>query len=422
MDLDLRPGIRTATDGQGAVEVATSPSNSRILFLDALRALAALLILWHHFALYPPLSEQAAPLLGPVVDWFRDYARATQVFFVIGGYVMARSLSQRPWTLGGVGRFVVRRYLRLGLPYLGAIALAIFASAMGRGWLPLGVVGSPPDGPQLIAHLLFLQDILGYEALSAGLWFVCINFQLGLIYVATLYLRDTLADRLGLSNRNPWVDVPITLGWLLSLLSLFWFNLHPDWDSWGLYFFPYFFMGIIVHRALRAPSAQWLFWLYLVLILVAMGYDWRWRLASALVVGSLLFAAETSGLSLRWPRSRAIAGLGRASYSLFLIHFPVLVLVASLWARLGWGSPAAGVAGLLVAFAASLVAALVFYRFVELPAARLSGGSSAGRRHSASKAPAMISRICGSFDSMSAKRSSWVSAFSRFWPRWLTRK
>ena len=343
----------------------------RLLFLDALRAIASLTIVWHHFSLYPPLREQAAPILGPVLDWFQHYARATQVFFVVGGYVMARSMAHRQWGVAEVLGFIRLRYCRLGLPYLAVIMVVIPVSMLGRGWLPDAVVGSPVTVPQLLAHLVFLQDLLGYEQLSAGLWFVCINFQLGLIYVATLWLRDRLG-RPPNAGGGSWLEVPNLIGWALAVFSLFYFNLHEAWDHWALYFFPYFFMGVVVHGGQRSRSGRVGFWGYQLLLAAALLAHWRWRLVSALVVGLLLFAAEKTGVGARWPRSRIIARLGRASYSLFLIHFPMLLLVSTVWAWLGWISPWAAVAGLLTAFALSIAAAFWFFRWVEAPAGRLA--------------------------------------------------
>lgn len=339
----------------------------RLLFLDALRAFASLTILWHHFALYPPLREWAAPLAGGILDWFEHHARATQVFFVVGGYVMARTMHDRRWDFRGAGGFVVLRYCRLGIPYLAVIALVIPVCAFGRGWLPDPVVGGVPTLPQLLAHVFFLQDVLGYEQLSAGLWFVCINFQLGLIYLAGLLLRDLL-PKTGI-RRIP--DASLAIGWVLSALGLFHFNLNPGWDRWALYFYPYFFMGIVVHRGLKDRAGQIGFWCFMAMLVAAMAYDWRWRLLSALVVGGLLFVAEKTGFGGRWPRTRWVLMLGRVSYSLFLIHFPVLVLVASVWSRMGWTSPWAGVAGLLAAFGLSVAAAMAFFRWIEAPAGRL---------------------------------------------------
>ena len=60
------------------------------------------------------------------------------------------------------------------------------------------------------------------------------------------------------------------------------------------------------------------------------------------------------------------------SYSLFLIHFPVFLVVASVWIRLEWDSPSLTLFGLGIAFVASLAAAAVFHRLVEASAARWS--------------------------------------------------
>ncbi|QLQ24234.1 MAG: acyltransferase [Dechloromonas sp.] len=335
--------------------------NQPLQFVIALRAVAATLIVWHHFAIYPPLAKWAAPLWGGVLDWLAQHARTTQVFFVVGGYVMARSMSGRSWNLRGFRSFFVQRYFRLGLPYVGAIAMILPIYVLARDWLPEQVVGQPPTLPQLLAHLLFLQGVLGYEQLSAGLWFVCINFQLGLVYAAILVLRDTIGQ-----GRVDFVGL---LGWPLLAFSLFHFNLDDGWDSWWFYFFPYFFLGIVIDRSVRGEAYKLEFWLCLLLFVGAMTFEWRWRLLSALVVGLLLFVVERRGWGALWPQVPLISWLGRISFSLFLVHFPVLVLVGTLWTRFDWTSPAAGVTGLLVAYGLSLLVAELFHRFVEQPAA-----------------------------------------------------
>jgi peptidoglycan/LPS O-acetylase OafA/YrhL len=354
-----------------SVILKENQSGQRMLFLDALRAFASVMILLHHFALYPPLCTNAEPILGSVVQWFHNYARFTQVFFVVGGYVMACSMSARSWDFAAVRHFLIRRYCRLGIPYVAAIVLAIVACAFARGWLPDDVLGLPPTLPQFVAHLFFLQDFLGYEHLSAGVWFVCINFQMGLIYVAMLFLRDALTRWLGYPTGDSRTHVPMIAGWMISVFSLFFFNLHPDWDSWAIYFFPYFFMGIVVHHALQSKRFEAGFWFYIFVVAVAMAFGWRWRLASALIVGLLVFGAAKSGLGNCWPKSRLIARMGQVSYSLFLVHFPVLIVVATVWERLGWTSPAYAVVGLFTAFLASVATSFAFHRYIEIPVAGL---------------------------------------------------
>ncbi|MFC5300408.1 acyltransferase family protein [Azospira restricta] len=347
------------------------PSNS--LFILALRALAALIIVAHHFALYAPLRDWAAPLAGDVLDFLARHARATQVFFVVGGFVAARTIGNRLWSFRQLGRFAVQRYCRLGLPYLAVVAIVIPIYAFARGWVPDDVLGSPVNLLQLLAHVFFLQDILGYEPLSAGLWFVCINFQLSLAYALIL-----AGERRFGRGDGRWF---LRLGWCAAAFSLFHFNLNPEWEAWGLYFFPYFFMGVLVHHAVQHGERRH-FLAYQALLLLAICFEWRWRVVVAMVFATMLFVVEYAGLGQRWPRSRWLAALGRISFSLFLVHFPVLVLVGAVCARMGWSSPQAALAALVAAFALSLAAAAVFHRWVEAPATRLS------RRFRPSLAPA----------------------------------
>ncbi|MCE9555691.1 MAG: acyltransferase [Planctomycetes bacterium] len=372
----------------------------RTPLIEALRAAAVLIITWHHFARYGPLSTWAAPVAGSVLEWFHRYGRVAPIFFVISGYVLDLSLSQRSWNIRSEARFAVQRYLRLGLPYLATIALALAASAYARGWLPLEVVGAPPTIQQILAHVLLLQDILGYESLSTGLWFVCISFQLSMVYVAMLWLRDctkAAAEPVvgmagsgaesppwrspALSRRSPGAEF---LGWGLAAASLFYFNLNEAWDVWFLYFFGHFYLGVVVHQALSQPRKQWLFWLYVLMFVASMVFFWRVpanhallssreeRLLASLITGGILFAGGRLGFMSVWPRSRVINYLGRTSYSLFLVHFPVLMVVATFWTRHDWHSPWQAMVGLTVAFILSLVVSDLFYRAIEKPSDRLS--------------------------------------------------
>jgi len=336
----------------------------RLLFLDALRAFGSIAILLHHFSLYAPLRDLAAPLLGTCLNWLESHARTTQIFFAASGYVLARSLSSQTWNLRTLRTFVIQRYFRLALPYLATIALVLTAYSFARDYLPAQVTGSPVTPWQLLTHFVFLQDILGQEQLSAGFWFVCINFQLCLMYAVMLWVRDSLSSR--------HFDAATLIGWGLAAFSLFSFNLDGSNDAWGLYFFPYFFMGIVVHRALQPNARQSEFWLYQLLFVGALCVNWRWRLVIAMIVGLVLYLAEKTGFGARWPKNPVVSWLGKISYSLFLVHFPVLVLVATACIRLDWTSPRAAVAGLFVAIALSLAAATAFHRWIDAPSGRLA--------------------------------------------------
>lgn len=303
-------------------------------------------------------------MIGSSLNWLAEHARATQVFFVIGGFVLAHSLDRRPWRkVTALGHFVVERYIRLGLPYLLVVALLVPIDHFARGWLPYEVLGSPVSVPQLIAHVFLLQDILGYESLSAGFWFICINFQLSLLYVFMLFLRDNW-----LQGR---FDAVALLGWPLSIFSLFYANLNGELDRWFVYFFPYFFMGVVIQRVHAGVWGSAAFWWFQGLFFLALLLEWRWRLGLAAAVGMLLYFVEKSGYASIWPRSRVIRHLGQMSYSLFLVHFPVLLVVSTVWSRLGLDSPLQATLGLCFSFMLSVIVAFIFHRWVEVPVTRL---------------------------------------------------
>ncbi len=340
--------------------------------VDAIRALAALVILGHHFSSYPPLAHAAKPIVGPLIDWLHGNGRVAQVFIVLSGFILAGSLSQRIWDRRRVGRFIIQRYCRLALPYLAAAALAIVACAYGRDWIDDDVVGAIPTIDQLLAHITLMQDILGYESLSTGFWFVAISFQLTVIYVVGLYARDAIASRMPPSVRARLAAIPLVLAWLLAGASLFYFNRDRSWESWALFYFGQFFLGVLVHHALQDPRGQKLFTIYVLVVVASLALEWRAHLAQALATGLLLFIGGKVGALTRWPSNRIVAFMGRISYSLFLIHFPVLIVVATLWVKYNWTSPPAAVAGLIVAFLLSVATATLFYRFVEAPTMRMS--------------------------------------------------
>ena len=72
----------------------------------------------------------------------------------------------------------------------------------------------------------------------------------------------------------------------------------------------------------------------LTVAVAALIVDFRLRIALALAVALLLGFGRRSGLLEKWPDARPLAFLGQISYSLFLVHFPVLLLANTLYALL----------------------------------------------------------------------------------------
>lgn len=90
-----------------------------------------------------------------------------------------------------------------------------------------------------------------------------------------------------------------------------------------------------------------------------------WGFAAAGAVG-LVVTAVGSDAASRLLSRRPVEWLGRVSFSLYLVHVPVLMTLAYLWGEAAW--PVV----LLVGIPASLVLAEVFTRLVEKPSHRLA--------------------------------------------------
>lgn len=342
-----------------------SPAAARMPFLDLLRALASQVIVLHHLSLYGPMPVDAQAAAPALLDGLFDYGRmAVSVFFVVGGYFAARALDlqARPGP-GQVAGWIGRRYLRIGVPYLATLALAVGANALCRDALGPEVVSASPSAGQLLAHALFLHDILGYEALSAGIWYLAIDFQLGLLVT----LLFALAGRL---RRPAGGRLAQALLGALAIASLFVFNRDPRLEIWAIYFVGTFFLGVVLQWSLSGRLPAWAFWAYLGLTALAVAYDFRTRLVVAAATALAIWAAARLGGLERWPRNRLVSGLGRISYALFLVHYPVCLLVSAAYARTGPHSARAAVGAMLGAWALSVAVAAAFHRLVEARCAR----------------------------------------------------
>jgi peptidoglycan/LPS O-acetylase OafA/YrhL len=341
-------------------------------FISLLRALAAQTIVLHHLAFYGPLSDIAYPLAPVLIDAFFDYGRfAVQTFFVLGGFMTARSLAgAKELGLKALGTIVVRRYQRIGFPYLATLVVAVGANALADTWMDHISISPPPSVGDVLAHVFFLQDLLDFTPISAGIWFLAVDFQLFVLLFLIGAAARVVSRACSRWGQVSEFTVTQATCWPLALLSLFWLNRDPDLDMWAVYFFASYFLGIALHWTLAQKLPQVVFWGYVALVIVAVGVDWRPRLVVALTTAIAIWLVARLGLLEHWPGSAIVEYLGNSSYSLFLIHFPVC-LVTNAAVSYFAPSPALALAGLLAAYLLSQVAGIVFYHGVEKPCLRL---------------------------------------------------
>ncbi len=336
--------------------------------VDAFKFVACQLIVLHHLAFYGPIGD-AIEAQSPLLSFsLIEYARmAVQVFLVFGGYLAARGMLREPPRWAALPSLFWQRYMRLVLPLAAALFLAMAVNGLTRPWLDADTVSAPMSWGQLAAHLALLHSLLGIESISAGVWYVSIDLQL-FILLAFLFA-------LGQGLRS-WRYLC-----LLGLLgSLFFFNVNPDWDIWGSYFFASYGLGALLAIGLDKRWDRFLLPLLSLLVCLALVFDFRERLLVALAATWVLAYAAPLSAYLGQTLQR-LASLGHVSYSVFLIHFPVCLLVN---VALVIVNPSAGTAwawavvATLTALLLSNLAGAAFYRWVELPCARLGRGRVRG--------------------------------------------
>ncbi len=345
-----------------------------MLHVDALKALAAQAIVWHHLAAYGPVAETLEEILPDLIEALYHHGRmAVQVFLVVGGFLSARALAPGRGllrgTVGELGHLLVRRHLRLAVPFFAAVLLTLACSALVARWLPELVPASVGAG-QLLSHALLLHGVLGHEPLTVGAWYVAIDLQLFTLLLALLWC----------ARRFPRVRALAPALVLATTLASLWvFNLVDGLDNWAPYFFGAYGLGALVHWL--SPSQWRVRWLALLslLVLAALAYDFRGRIAlalvTALVLALLQWRHQDGRPMLRPGRWAALIGhLGTHSYALFLVHYPICLLVNALFEHKDPTHPGAALMAMAAAWLLSNLAAPLFYQWVEAPAGRLRLG------------------------------------------------
>lgn len=308
----------------------------RILFLEAARGIAALLVVAHH-------------ALTDAYSWYRDFHETIDLgrigvvtFFVVSGYVIPLSLGKQSQRT-----FWVRRFFRLYPIYW--VALAVYVAV---AWPNLG---SPSPSVWLL-NIAMLHGIIGALSILPPAWTLSIE----LIY----YVQSSLSKAAHSLTRGVhfgwcWLalyfllcgaaratdkDLPVTLPLLLFVASLG-HSLHLR-DSEGSRLWVWFVAAAVVvipaGTYLRGDDPQWPPLTYSLSTLVGIG----------------LFFAVYAARSMRTPA--VLVWLGGISYALYLFHMAAMRFSNHTLELTGLAHVGVGVT-------ASLVVSWVAHRYLELP-------------------------------------------------------
>jgi peptidoglycan/LPS O-acetylase OafA/YrhL len=353
-----------ASDDDARGDGAEARGHGRFAALDGLRAVAAFSVaLWHYQSSVPQLDARLPASLSQAVAHGNV---GVEIFFVLSGFAVARSLVGTNVDARTLGRFMLRRTVRLDPPYAVTLALVVILALASPAYWPIR-----PTAGRVVAHLFYLQGVLGMPNLLGIFWTLALEIQLylafALLYAGAQRARLVRADRPGAADHR-WSAVLA-----VSALAATAFLLAPHSAGWIVYFVPWwpvFCLGVLTERALRLPAARpWL--LATVAALLASGW-WRVQigaLAALATVATLCLAAGFAPVG-RLLGARPLAALGLRSYSFYLLHSLVGGMAMNALAARVPHSASWDVVRLASAFAASSAAAWALYRIVEVPAQR----------------------------------------------------
>ncbi len=355
------------------------PAPPRLASLDGLRGVAALVVVVCHVlaasstTLADGFSRQGVDVATGSAEWWLlrtplhivwAGGEAVVVFFVLSGFVLALPLARG-------GRFSPRGYyprrlLRLYLPVWGALlfaaalhaALPREADPAATWWLNTHTLDMTVREAVYNATLVYRAGFWAFNSVLWSLrWEVIFSLALPLYVLVGARARGTA----------PMLAVAAAV---LAVVAL--------GERGSMQYLPIFMLGVLLafnEARLPALVARRRDRVGLPLLcLLMLTSDW-WagldeRAAAPVVALGATLAVALAAVHPAWRRAleRPVSQwVGRRSFSLYLVHEPVVVTVA--FALGATPSPA-----LLMVTAAplALIAAALFYRAVEAPSHRLS--------------------------------------------------
>ena len=334
-----------------------SPRMPRIASLDAVRGVAAVIVMIHH--MLAALPEFGTPSGQWVVELLKTWPlrliwggeEAVVVFFVLSGFVLAQ-----PFLMGVHpiwAHFACRRFLRLYPSYLAALSLAAIAAiALSSYHLEgmsdhfNGAWNHRISGTEVLRGALFLSDS---RPINTAFWSLVVEMHISLIFPFLFAITLRLGP----------VAAPVGAA-LLGVAVVAYSPLVASFgETWGMiillplksaYFIFPFVLGILL-AAYRARigallSGPWrdVRGALCILGLGLLGLDGRLPYAlGAMAVALGITLVLSVMLSSDWveqaARVPALQWLGQVSYSLYLCHATVIhALFYGLHNRLPFGA------------------------------------------------------------------------------------
>jgi peptidoglycan/LPS O-acetylase OafA/YrhL len=326
------PVADRAPAGVRGVAAAPPPARQRLAGLDGVRGLAALYVVVNHIFLrtFPGYPADRAPFWA---GWFIYGRFAVVVFIVLSGFSLALSPVRHGWRLDAVSSYASRRAWRILPPYWAALVFSLFVA-----WLIIPPPGQgSPDAKSVVVNGLLVQNLVHAPSPDRSFWSIAVEAQLYVLFPLLLLMVRRWGAVVMVAAVTLVVAAVGVVGPHVARLDVFVIQSPPDLAA-------LFAVGVLAAGIVGSGSARrsWP-WPRLALAAAAPVVLVIWRLGSVWTLDHLFWvdlmlgpavACLLAALATGHPAplllvldSRPLRSLGGSSYSLYLTHGPIVVVI-----------------------------------------------------------------------------------------------
>ena len=313
----------------------------------ALRGLAALAVAVFHIV-NAPVGFMTDEVIRSITV---RGASGVQLFFIISGLVIPLSLIRGNYHFSKLGRFMLKRTIRIEPTYLVIIALSFAFVAFREALLNDGGIDYP-SAVQVLQNVTYLVPFLDGEWINPVFWTLGVELQYYLLIAGVWSIAKRIPANFGLG--------------LLALSA--WLGYEHTGHDFITHWLAYFNLGILLalHFESKIKTKQLVFFGVSNLVIIWLSQGVYYTALGTLGFSSIYFFPHLKG-------GRVLSFLGRQSYSLYLIHGMVGCSTVNVAMRfLDYSNPIIQLAIVLAALLVSVASAEVLSRAVERPTMRKS--------------------------------------------------
>jgi peptidoglycan/LPS O-acetylase OafA/YrhL len=373
-------------------------TGAHLAHVEGLRALAAYVVFINHAyaQTWNPRLEEFPPSFLSIFTYSLVAGHLAVTFFiVISGFCLTLPVVRRGGQLrGGTGGFLRRRARRILPPYYGAVALCliliwtILGKQTGTLWdIPIRVKG---DTVALVAHLLLVQDLFGTSKINYVFWSIAVEWQIYFLFPLLVWSWR----RYGAAFT---VGAALVVGYALRFEFAATRVSRAAPQYLGL-----FVLGMLAAYLTQSQDPTYVRvrravpWLGVaggcIALICVLSKVWGWDLAterfhfldlpSGIAAMALLVATSSASESVltRALSFKPLVFIGTFSYSVYLVHAPLLqILWQYVFHPAGLGPVAMFAAFMVPGALLILAAAYGFFRVFEEPFLNPPGAAEPGR-------------------------------------------